>query len=279
MRLLHELAKIHATFDDPRLVSQAGLGDLAGEYVRISRPCGVHARVKIGCLVAGMIAGADTHRGHGPAAPRGAAGPVRRDPGAVHAGVVPAVVYLGERAAVGAGPPRGAGGAGPSRPAAVWRGHARVRAQRGLRPARRLQIPQERRYRAHETWALLALYQALRIAITDAAGTLPGTDPDRASYQVAVQTAQALVTSARNVVTTTGLAGDIGRAVLATLHGPRRPRVCARRVKSPLSRWNKHPPGKPRTSPRISKITSMVPREHPPPATRQRRSLTPAPGP
>jgi len=25
VRLLHELAKIHATFDDPRLVSQAGL--------------------------------------------------------------------------------------------------------------------------------------------------------------------------------------------------------------------------------------------------------------
>jgi hypothetical protein len=32
--------------------------------------------------------------------------------------------------------------------------------------------------------------------------------------------------------------GDIGRAVLAGLHGPRRPRVCARKVKSPLSRWS-----------------------------------------
>jgi len=71
VRLLHELAKIHATFDDPHLVSQAGLvpvmalaqraglGELAGEQVRISRPCGVNAQVKIGCLVAGMIAGAD----------------------------------------------------------------------------------------------------------------------------------------------------------------------------------------------------------------------------
>ena len=70
MRLLHELAKIHATFDDPHLVSQAGLipvmtlaeraglGELAG-HVRISRPCGVNAEVKIGCLVAGMTAGAD----------------------------------------------------------------------------------------------------------------------------------------------------------------------------------------------------------------------------
>jgi len=71
VRLLHELAKIHATFDDPHLVSQAGLipvmtvaeraglGDLAG-HVRISRPCGVNAQVKIGCLVAGMTAGADS---------------------------------------------------------------------------------------------------------------------------------------------------------------------------------------------------------------------------
>jgi Transposase DDE domain group 1 len=72
VRLLHEFAKIHATFDDPRLVSQAGLvpvmalaqraglGDLAAEHVRIGRPCGVNAPVKVGCLVAGMIAGADS---------------------------------------------------------------------------------------------------------------------------------------------------------------------------------------------------------------------------
>ena len=72
MRLLHEFAKIHATFDDPHLVSQAGLvpvmalaqrvglGDLAGEHVRISRPCGVNAHLKVPCLVAGMAAGADS---------------------------------------------------------------------------------------------------------------------------------------------------------------------------------------------------------------------------
>jgi hypothetical protein len=110
-----------------------------------------------------------------------------------------------------------------------------------------------------EMWALLALYQALRIAVTDAIATAPGTDPDRASYQIAVQTAQTLVTSARGVATgASDLTGDIGRAVLANLHGPRRPRVCARRVKSPLSRWNKHPVGKPRTSQRITKITTEV---------------------
>jgi len=131
-----------------------------------------------------------------------------------------------------------------------------------------------------EMWALLALYQALRIAITDAVATVPGTDPDRASYQIAVQTAQTLVTGARNVLTSAAdLAGDIGRAVLAGLHPPRRPRVCARRVKSPLSRWNKHPPGKPRTGQRITKITTVISREHQPAATRPQQCVTTASGP
>ena len=72
MRLLHELAKTCATFDDPHLVSQAGLvpvlalaqraglGELAAGHVRVGHPCGVNAPVKIGCLVAGMTAGADS---------------------------------------------------------------------------------------------------------------------------------------------------------------------------------------------------------------------------
>jgi hypothetical protein len=74
VRLLHERTKIHATFDDPHLVSRAGLvpvmalaeraglGDLAWEHVRVGRPCGVNAQVKVGCLVGGMIAGAGVHR-------------------------------------------------------------------------------------------------------------------------------------------------------------------------------------------------------------------------
>jgi hypothetical protein len=131
-----------------------------------------------------------------------------------------------------------------------------------------------------EMWALLALYQALRIAITDAVTTVPGTDPDRASYQIAVQTAQTLVTGARGILTGTGdLAGGIGRAVLASLHPPRRPRVCARRVKSPLSRWNKHPPGKPRTCQRITKITTTIRAGQPPTATRHQQCVTTASGP
>jgi hypothetical protein len=72
VRLLHDLSKIHATFDDPNLVSRAGLvpvmalaqrAGLAGsvdEHVRIARPCGVNAAVKVPGIVAGMIGGADS---------------------------------------------------------------------------------------------------------------------------------------------------------------------------------------------------------------------------
>jgi hypothetical protein len=130
-----------------------------------------------------------------------------------------------------------------------------------------------------EMWALLAVYQALRIAVTDAVQTVPGTDPDRASWQLAVETAQDLVTAAQNITDPGGsdLQGDIGRAVLAGLNPPRRPRVCARKVKSPLSRWNKHPDGKPRTSKRITSITSHIdPRHYQPPAHRSKSLTSPA---
>ena len=131
-----------------------------------------------------------------------------------------------------------------------------------------------------ETWALLAVYQALRTAVTDAVQSVPGTDPDRASYQIAVETAQNLVTTAQNITDPGGdLTGDIGRAVLAGLHGPRRPRVCARKVKSPLSRWNKHPDGKPRATYRITGITAHVDASYHQPATRRRKSVTAAEGP
>ena len=109
---------------------------------------------------------------------------------------------------------------------------------------------------------------------------MPGTDPDRASWQIAVGTAQDLVITAANITDPgTDLRGDIGRAVLARLHGPRRPRVCARRVKSPLSRWNKHPDGKPRTTRNITSITAHIDTAHHQPATRRRKSVTNPAGP
>ncbi len=72
MRLLHDLAKTHASFDDSNLVSRAGLvpvmalaercglADLAGEHVRLASRSGVNAHLKVGCLVAGMAGGADS---------------------------------------------------------------------------------------------------------------------------------------------------------------------------------------------------------------------------
>src|SRR6266566_6503075 len=70
MRLSHEPLKISACFDDPNLVSRAGLvpvmslaeraglHGLARRHVRIAARTGVYPEVKVACLVAGMAAGA-----------------------------------------------------------------------------------------------------------------------------------------------------------------------------------------------------------------------------
>jgi hypothetical protein len=72
VRLLHALARTVASFDDPHLVShaglvpvmalaeRAGLGELVAEHVRPAGDCGVNARLKVPALVAGMAAGADS---------------------------------------------------------------------------------------------------------------------------------------------------------------------------------------------------------------------------
>ena len=82
MRLSHDPLRITATFDDPNLVSraglapvmalaeQAGLQALVRRHVAIAAKTGVYPDVKVGCLVAGMAAGADSIDDMG--APRGA---------------------------------------------------------------------------------------------------------------------------------------------------------------------------------------------------------------
>ena len=69
MRVCHGVT---AKFDDPNLVScaglvpvlqlaeRAGLGRLVAQHVHLARPGGVNAHLKVGCLVAGMVAGADS---------------------------------------------------------------------------------------------------------------------------------------------------------------------------------------------------------------------------
>jgi Insertion element 4 transposase N-terminal/Transposase DDE domain len=92
-----------------------------------------------------------------------------------------------------------------------------------------------------ETWALLALYQLLRMAMTDATATRPATDPDRASFTTALQAARDQLTAARGITPTAPTPpGAIGRAVLASLLPPRRPRYSARKIKNARSRYPRH---------------------------------------
>ncbi len=163
MRLLHSLAKTHASFDDPNLVSHAGLvpvmalaeraglpENLVAEHVRPGRERGVNAGLKVPCLVAGMAAGADSIDDmdvlrHGAM-------------GALFGGVrAPSTLgshlrsyTWGKRGAAGEGGPGVPGGTGPAGAAAARRGDSGVRrhrldAETGLRP-------QEtgREVRAHE---------------------------------------------------------------------------------------------------------------------------------
>jgi len=115
-----------------------------------------------------------------------------------------------------------------------------------------------------ETWALLTLYQLLRMAMVTAVETRPGTDPDRASFTTALQAAAEELTAARGVCPDgpPDLTGAIGRAVLATLLPARRPRYSARKVKCATSRYLHRDDGRPTTPAAITAIDITV---HTPP--------------
>ncbi|MBE7190461.1 IS4 family transposase [Jatrophihabitans endophyticus] len=87
-----------------------------------------------------------------------------------------------------------------------------------------------------EIYALLVAYQALRIAISDAALT-GDLDPDRGSFTIALHTARDLVTAAAGVIDETAidLAGTIGREVLRRPMPDRRLRSNPRIVKRAIS--------------------------------------------
>ncbi len=132
-----------------------------------------------------------------------------------------------------------------------------------------------------EMWALLTIYQALRRAMVTAVESRPGTDPDRASFATALHTARDLLTQADGITDadTIDLVGRIGRAVLTDLLPPRRPRTSVRKVKSPLSRYNKKDPYRPEHSTPITSITVTINEPEPKHATHQPKSLTTALGP
>lgn len=121
-----------------------------------------------------------------------------------------------------------------------------------------------------QIWALLTVYQLLRMAMVTAAESAPGTDPDRASFTTALQTARDQITNTAGVLPTThgpiDLIGAIGRAVLRTLLPARRLRYSVRKVKSPLSRygWRDTDDPRPRHSTNIKNIDVAI---YGPPAT------------
>lgn len=115
-----------------------------------------------------------------------------------------------------------------------------------------------------EIWALLTLYQLLRMAMVTAVETRPGTNPDRASFTTAREAAREELTAARGVCPDgpADLLGVVGRAVLATLLPKRRPRYSARKVKCSTSRYLNREDGRPATSTTITAVDTAI---HTPP--------------
>jgi hypothetical protein len=86
--------------------------------------------------------------------------------------------------------------------------------------------------------------------MADATTCVPGTDPDRASFTIALNTARDQLIQAANVIagTTIDLAGTIGRHVLAALLPARRLRVSPRIAKRAISKYQARGPRIDRTS-------------------------------
>jgi hypothetical protein len=95
-----------------------------------------------------------------------------------------------------------------------------------------------------EIYALLIIYQLLRTAMADATATVPGTDPDRASFTIAWQAARDQLIQAASIIagTVIDLAGTIGHHVLAHLLPTRRLRVSPRIVKRAISKYQARGP-------------------------------------
>ncbi len=95
-----------------------------------------------------------------------------------------------------------------------------------------------------EIYALLVTYKLLRTAMADATTTVPGTDPDRASFTIALHTARDQLTCAADIIagTVIDLAGTIGRHVLTGLLPARRQRGSPRIVKRAISKYQARGP-------------------------------------
>jgi len=136
-----------------------------------------------------------------------------------------------------------------------------------------------------EVWALLTVYQLLRMAMVTAVESVPGTDPDRASFTAAAEAARDQLIAAQGVLCPDGpvdLLGAIGRAVLDTLLPARRPRYSARKVKCATSRYLNRDDGRPALPTTITAIDIAVhtpPLDLAPGRTHRDRSTAPRPAP
>ena len=95
-----------------------------------------------------------------------------------------------------------------------------------------------------EIHALLIVYQLLRTAMVDATDSRPGTDPDRASFTTALNTARNQVIHAAGIDTDTviDLVGVIGTHVLHNLLPDRRARTKTRMIKRSNSKYQARGP-------------------------------------
>jgi len=131
-----------------------------------------------------------------------------------------------------------------------------------------------------EVWALLTLYQLLRMAMTAAIETRPATNPDRASFTTALQAARDQLITAAGIcphpdtdpAEPVDLLGAIGRAALATLLPARRARFSARTVKCGTSRYLHCDDGRPTTSTAITTFEICM---HTPPVDLSPRARRP----
>ena len=133
-----------------------------------------------------------------------------------------------------------------------------------------------------ELWALLTVYQALRMAMTAATGSVPGTDPDRASFTAALESAREQVITARGIEDPGDPddAGRIGRAVLDGLLPARRARYSARKVKCSTSRYHVRDQGRPGLPTRIARVQVTIiapPPDRPAALPRGRKEQPPGP--
>lgn len=109
-----------------------------------------------------------------------------------------------------------------------------------------------------EMWAQLTVYQLPRTAIIDATDVIPGCDPDRASFTLALTAARHSVTLAAQIIPAPGgeLTSPVTEAVAARLLPARRARISARTVKGVSARYGYRPADEDR--PRISTPVTAI---------------------